>query len=269
MGLTHPTVGIVGGTGRMGSWFANLFERGGLRVLRAGRKTRLTPSSMVRKSDVVVISVPIAETVEVIRELGPLVRENGLLMDLTSIKKGPLEAMLQYSRAEVVGTHPLFGPEEEDRAERKVAICPGRGERGLRWLTGILGKAGIRVVVMDPEEHDRIMGLIQGVSHFSTLALALCISRSGFSFDDVLRCATWNFKSGLDRIRAMAGQPSELFESLLMANPGAGEFIERYGDAVEKMMGITRQKDTGAFRGVFNSLKAFFRANQESEVVSS
>ncbi len=269
MGLTHPTVGIVGGTGRMGSWFANLLERQGLRVLCAGRKTRLTPSAMLRKSDVVVISVPIADTVEVIRELGPLVRENGLLMDLTSIKKGPLEAMLQCSRAEVVGAHPLFGPEEEHIAEQKVAICPGRGERGLRWLTGILEEAGIRVMVMDPEEHDRFMGLIQGASHFSTLALALCISRSGFSFDDVLRCATRNFKRRLDRIGAMAEQPSELYESLLMANPGAGEFIERYGDAVEKMMGIIRKGDRRTFRELFHSLKHFFKANQKGEVIPS
>jgi prephenate dehydrogenase len=269
MGLTHPTVGIVGGTGRMGSWFANLFAKQGLRVLCAGRKTRLTPSAMVRKSDVVVISVPIAHTIGVIRELSPLVRENGLLMDLTSIKKEPLEAMLQYSRAEVVGAHPLFGPEEEHTAGQKVAICPGRGERGLKWLTGILEKTGIRVVVMDPEEHDRIMGLTQGLSHFSTLALALCISRSGFSLDDVLRCATQNFKRRLDRIGAMAEQPSELYESLLMANPASGEFIEQYEYAVEKMMGIIRKGDRRTFRGLFHSLKDFFKANQKGEVISS
>ncbi len=269
MGLTRPAVGIVGGTGKMGSWFANLLEGQGLTVYCTGRRTRLTPSAMVRKSDVVVISVPIARTIEAIRELGPLVRENGLLMDLTSIKKGPLEAMLEYSRAEVIGTHPLFGPEEAHIPGHKVVICPGRGKRGLEWMRGILEKAGIQVLVMDPEEHDRMMGLIQGANHFSTLALALCISRSGFGFDDVMRCSTPNFARRLDRIRTIVDQPPELFESLLMDNPGAGEFIEQHGDAVEEIMGITRQKDTGAFREVFYSLKAFFRADQKNEVISS
>lgn len=266
MGLTQPTVGIVGGTGRTGSWFANLFERHGLRALRAGRKTRLTPSALARQSDVVVISVPIAKTVEVIREIGPMVREDGLLMDLTSIKKGPMEAMLKYSRAEVVGGHPLFGPEERHPTGQRMAICPGRGERGLEWLRGFLEKAGIKVVVMDPGEHDRIMGLIQGVNHFSALALGLCISRSGFSFDEVLNCSTQTFKRRLDRIRAIVEQPSELFESLLMDNPGAGEFIEQYRDAVEGMIEITRKGDIGAFKGVFKSLKAFLTIDGEGEV---
>ena len=265
MGLTKPTVGIIGGTGRMGTRFANLFKRHGLRVLCAGRKTGITPSTVAQQSDVVVVSVSIPNTVKVIQEIGPMVRENGLLMDLTSLKRGPMEAMLKYSRAEVVGAHPLFGPKERLIKGQKMVICPGRGERGLKWLRGILKKAGIRVVVMDPEVHDRIMGLIQGVNHFSALALALCISRSGFSLDDVLRCSTQTFNRRIDRIRAIVGQPSELFESLLMDNPGAGEFIEQYLDAVEGMIEITRECNTEAFRGLFNSLKTFFKINQEGE----
>lgn len=265
MGLTKPTVGIIGGTGRMGSRFANLFKRQGLRVFCAGRKTGLTPSTIAQQSDVVVVSVSIPNTVKVIQEIGPMVRENGLLMDLTSLKKGPMEAMLKYSSAEVVGAHPLFGPEEKHIKGQRMAICPGRGERGLKWLTEILEKAGIRVVVMDPEVHDRIMGLIQGVNHFSTLALALCMSRSGFSLDDILNCSTQTFNSRIDRVRAIVEQPSELFESLLIDNPGAREFIEQYLDAVEGLIEITRECDTGAFRGLFNSLKTFCKVKEKGD----
>ena len=103
MGLTRPTVGIVGGTGKMGSWFAGLLGQSGSKVFRVGRRTDLTPAQVAQQCDVVVISVPIADTVRVIQEVGPLVSENGVLMDLTSVKKGPVEAMLRYSRAEIVG----------------------------------------------------------------------------------------------------------------------------------------------------------------------
>jgi prephenate dehydrogenase len=98
----RPVVGIVGGRGRMGSWFAALMERQGLTVLRSDRRTDLSPAAMTAQCDVVVISVPIAETLKVIRELGPLVSEHGLLMDLTSVKKAPLETMLACSTAQVV-----------------------------------------------------------------------------------------------------------------------------------------------------------------------
>ena len=67
MGLTKPTVGIIGGTGRMGTRFANLFKRHGLRVLCAGRKTGITPSTVAQQSDVVVVSVSIPGAKEGLR----------------------------------------------------------------------------------------------------------------------------------------------------------------------------------------------------------
>ena len=259
MGLIRPTVGIVGGTGKMGSWFAKLLEQSGSKVYRVGRKTDLTPAEAAQQCDVVVISVPIADTDKVIQEIGPLVSEKGVLMDLTSVKKGPVEAMLRYSRAEVVGAHPLFGPEITSNSGLRVVICPGRGERGLGWLKGVLGDAGLRVTVLSPEKHDHIMGLIQGVNHFSTLALASCISRSGLKFEDILNCSTQTFIDRVDRIRSVLEQPAELFGSLLMDNPAACEFNEAYLRSVEELIHIIRRGDKEAFGKLFESLKKVFR----------
>ena len=257
MGLASPTVGIIGGTGRMGSWFVSFFESQGLSVFSAGKRTGLNPATVARECEVVIVSVPITYTIEVIKELGPLVREDGLIMDLTSIKKEPVETMLKYSRAEVLGAHPLFGPEEEEAEGQKVVICPGRGERWSKWFTGILDKAGVKIVKMDPEKHDRLMGLIQGVNHFSTLALALCIKRSGFSLEEISNCTTRSFNQKLDRIKSMLKQSPELFESLVMDNPEAGEFIEQYCDSADKIIRVARERDREAFKEIFNSLKDF------------
>jgi prephenate dehydrogenase len=258
MGLTRPKVGIVGGTGRMGSWLALLLEARGLTVLRAGRKTDLTPSEMARQCDVVVISVPIADTVRIIKEIGPLVSENGLLMDLTSVKEAPVEAMLKYSRAEVVGVHPLFGPDSGPNSDLRIAVCPGRGHEGRNWVIDTFRDEGFQVVTLEPEQHDRIMGIVQGVNHFSALALALCISRSGVEVDHLMNTSTFTFSQQLGRIRSIVGQPGELFGSLLMDNPAAGDFIEQYLESVESLIQVTRNGDKKAFGELFHSLKAFF-----------
>jgi prephenate dehydrogenase len=262
MGLTHPKVGIVGGTGRMGSWLALLLEGRGLTVLRTGRKTDLTPSEMARQCDVVVISVPIADTVRIIKEIGPLVSEKGLLMDLTSVKKAPVETMLKYSRAEVVGVHPLFGPDSGSSSDLRIAVCPGRGHEGRNWIIDIFRDEGFQVVTLEPEKHDRIMGIVQGVNHFSTLALAHCISRSGIEIDHLVNVSTFTFNQRLGRIRSILEQPGELFGSLLMDNPAAGEFIEQYLESVESLIRITRNGDREAFGELFNSLKDVFGAGE-------
>ncbi|MDY6972743.1 MAG: prephenate dehydrogenase/arogenate dehydrogenase family protein [Thermodesulfobacteriota bacterium] len=256
--FTRPDVGIVGGTGSMGSWFAGLLERFGSKVFRVGRKTDLTPYDAARRCDVVVISVPIADTVKVIQELGPLVPEDSLLMDLTSIKKVPVETMLKYSSAQVVGAHPLFGPDMAANSELTVAVCPGRGNSGLEWLSGIIRDAGLAVSVISPEKHDQIMGLVQGVNHFSTLAMALSVSRSGLDLDEIINCSTQTFKERLGRIRSIIGQPAGLFGSLLMDNPEAVGFVDEYVKAAGELSGITRGKDREAFKEVFEMLKRFF-----------
>lgn len=262
MGLNDARVGIIGGKGRMGAWFARLLERDGVPVLCTGRTTGLSPREMVQRCNVIVISVPIASTVEVIREVGPLIPQDGLLMDLTSIKKLPLDAMLRYSRCQVVGLHPLFGPAPENK-DLSIAVCPGRGKEGLEWISGFFQKSRIRLILIEPEAHDRAMGLIQGVNHFATLALALSIESSGHGVKELLDCSTPTFRFCLGRIRAMLRQPAGLFGSLLMDNPFAEKSLNTYLGSCERLKRMAMDEDREAFQKMFESLDDFF--NKEGE----
>jgi prephenate dehydrogenase len=247
----------------MGSWFAGLMERQGFTVLRSDLGTELTPQAMTVRCEVVVVSVPISETLKVIREVGPILPENGLLMDLTSVKKSPLDAMLEHSVAQVVGLHPLLGPEAGFNSGGRVVVCPGRGESGLSWITRVLQESGLTPVYLGAEEHDRMMGLIQGANHFSTLALALAVSRSGFEVSNLSRCATETFRERLERIRFMMEQPVELFGSLLMDNPAAAECGERYLEGARGLLEIIMKKDKQAFSNLLASLRETFGSGKK------
>ena len=82
----------------------------GHEVLLVDRDTELTGPEAAAAADVVVIAVNIESTVEVIKTIGPACRPDALLMDLTSIKQAPVDAMLDSCDCTVIGTHPLFGP---------------------------------------------------------------------------------------------------------------------------------------------------------------
>jgi len=258
MGLEHPKVGIVGGTGKMGSWFGDVLEGLGLEVMRCGRSTELRPKDVASLCDVVVVSVPIKDTVSVIEQIGPLVRKDALLMDLCSVKTEPVSAMLKYSRSQVVGLHPLFGPRAGQNSHLSVAVCPARGEEGLRWITRIIKKAELKPVVLPPLLHDHIMGLIQGAHHFSVLALAQCIMRSGYSVRDLLKLSTPSFKQTLERIGSILDQTPDLFGPLMMDNAFSRQFIESYRESCEQLAEIIANKQDEIFKDVFLSLKKYF-----------
>lgn len=242
----------------MGSWLAGLLERRGLEVFKTGRNTTLRAQEVVPLCEVVALSVPISETNKVIGEIGPLVRGDALFMDLTSVKSGPVKAMLAHSRSEVVGVHPLFGPGDLEKASRRVVLCPGRGERGLRWLEQLFEEEGLEVVILDPQVHDQVMGLVQGVNHFATMALAICASRSGMSLGEMERLSTPDFMKRINRMKDMFSQSSELFQSLLMENSHALSMIMDYCKEAEGLAGIALEKDRAAFAAIWMDVKRFF-----------
>ena len=95
-------------------------------------------------ADVTVVSVPIEVTDAVIARVGPHVREDALLMDVTSVKRGPVSAMLEATRGSVVGTHPMFGASVHSLQGQRVVLCGrGTGEERAQWFLPVGSAAGV------------------------------------------------------------------------------------------------------------------------------
>ena len=241
----------------MGAWFSHILDPHCREIIRVGRSNPIT-SEQVAACDVLVFSVPIKETVKVIRKIAPLASEDAMLMDLTSIKAKPMAAMLHYSRAEVVGAHPLFGPGKNGDSKKTCVLCEGRGEAGMVWIRKILESSGVNVLVSTPDVHDHVMGMIQGANHFASLAFAICMARSGYSFDTLEGFATPAFQTRVDRIKNMMGQSGELFGSLLMENPNALGSMSDYLEGAREILAMVKQGETKEFEKMFESLKGYF-----------
>ncbi|MCK5507136.1 MAG: prephenate dehydrogenase/arogenate dehydrogenase family protein, partial [Desulfobacterales bacterium] len=85
--MNKINIGIIGGTGGMGRWFKRFFSEAGHNVLISGRKTELTYKDVVKKCDVVILSVPIDAAISIAGEIGPLMSQNQLLTDFCSLKE--------------------------------------------------------------------------------------------------------------------------------------------------------------------------------------
>ena len=108
--IQPKTIAIIGGKGAMGRCMADLFGDLGHAVMVADVDTTLSVEEAAGVADVVVVSVPIAVTQELILRVAPLVRDDALLLVVTSVKTGPVSAMLDGYAGSVIGPHPLFAP---------------------------------------------------------------------------------------------------------------------------------------------------------------
>lgn len=209
----------------MGRWFARFFRERGYEVVVAGRNEGPQPEELARLCPVVIIAVPIGVTTDVIRQVGPHMPPEALLMDLTSLKAGPVAAMLSHALCQVVGLHPLFGPTVSTLAGENVAVCPGRGTEGQGWITSILTEAGARVTVTTPERHDEMMAVIQGLNHFDTLVFGLTIRELHIGGEDLERFSTPAFRVKGELVKRLFAHP-ELYLSIIGDNPYVRPLLE-------------------------------------------
>lgn len=241
----------------MGQWFKRFFTAAGYSVEIAGRRTVLTPVELARKSKVLIVSVPIAVTSDTIREVGPHLSPKALFMDLTSLKKEPIETMVKYSKAEVIGTHPLFGPREKTLRGKNVVLCPARGKRWLPWLTDLLESHGGHLEIMPPDEHDRAMAIIQGLVHTAHMAMGLTIDASHFPLSKLNNLATPNFRKKMQQVRRLFSQDPVLYAQMLFYNPYALPVLEAYGQKLRFLVSAIRRKDSAALEKVFAEVRHY------------
>jgi prephenate dehydrogenase len=250
--------GIIGGTGKMGGLFAGVFRRAGYEVAVSGRSTKITGRDIAEECDLVIVSVPIRDTVQVIEGIAPLLKKDQLLCDLTSLKAGPVTAMLK-SEAQVIGLHPMFGPTVASLKHQTIIVCPARAdEETVRTLTGIFTNEGAECTVTTPEEHDRMMAVVQGLTHFVTLCMAESVRRLGIDITTTQAFTSPVYEIELSLVGRLLSQDPDLYADILQLNPHVPEVLSACRESAEDLERLVRAQDREAFRKFFQSNSRHF-----------
>jgi len=252
------TVAVIGGRGGMGALMASMFADLGHAVMIADVDTDLTPEDAAKAADVVVISVPIDVTVDVIRRLGPLVREDALLMDVTSTKREPLEAMLDASSASVLGTHPLFGPSVHSLQGQRLVLVPGRGDEWLDWGRQMFAARGLNILETTAERHDRAMGVVQVLTHFSTEVMGRTMATLGVDIQETLEFTSPVYLMELLMTARHFAQSPDLYASIQMSNPETERVTRSFIETARTLASTVAKGDREAFRRMFSDTHDFF-----------
>jgi prephenate dehydrogenase len=240
-------IGIIGGTGGMGKVFAGLFREEGYTVHISGKQRGLDIPTMAEQCQVVIVSVPIGITGEVIEQVGPRMRKGSLLMDLTSLKTEPVEAMLHSSPAEVIGLHPLFGPDVDSIAGHTIVLCPARTQGWLDWVRDIFKKHEATIIETTPARHDELMALVQALNHLNSITMEMVLKEWEGDLADVQRFATPMFHTKLDIIREIFTNNPRLYAEIITMNPHIEKILDLYGRTLAEVATLIKARDAGAF----------------------
>lgn len=137
----------------------------------------------VKNADITIFSTPISLIEKTIEEVAPYLKEWSIASDVCSIKKFPSSALKKYSPESVlvIPTHPMFGPSTWTIAWQIFVLTPLNEEdkKDIRYifLKNFLEKSWSKVIESNPIEHDKMMAVVQWLTHFDMFVLWETIKR--------------------------------------------------------------------------------------------
>jgi prephenate dehydrogenase len=268
-------VAIIGGSGKMGRWFARFLKQEGYQVVITGRNEgRLEEArrqlgvsatsdnlAAVKGARAVLISVPIENFEAVVKQIGPHTEPGQFIMDVTSVKAFPVAKMHQHIKAGVVlGGHPVFGPGAKEVAYRSFILTPTSSEEEA--LAGkvkdYLETRGARATLMSPEEHDELMAVVLGLAHFIAIASADTL----LSFDRLNRLGAIGgvtFRLLLTLTESVISEDPDFYASLQMHLPKLGEIERNFQEKVTDWAELVAGGDQEQFARRMKALKERYR----------
>ncbi len=263
-------VAIIGGSGKMGRWFADFLLKDGKQVTLIGRNEKklleageqlgveaTTKMEAVKTADVVIISVTIDSFEEVVKQLSAFLNPEQVVIDITSIKALPVEIMHKHIKTGLVlGAHPVFGPGAKDIRNRNFVLTPtSEKETALaEKIKRYLEARGARVTLMTPAEHDEMMAVILGLAHF----IAIVSAETLVTFDtlkQMKQISGTTYKVLMTLVESVISEEPELYASLQMNLPKITEIEQLFQQSSKTWADIVKRKDRQEFINRMTALK--------------
>ncbi|HPT33294.1 MAG TPA: prephenate dehydrogenase [Bacillota bacterium] len=219
----------------------------------------------VRGAQLVVLAVPVLSVVDLVREILPALEPGAVITDVSSTKQQIMEELtplLSGRQVYFIGGHPMAGSEESgirgaDPALLESAIyllSPARGtpEEILERLVGLVEATGAQPLIIEPEEHDRLVALASHLPHLVAGALVHS-TLSGGEEEMVRTLAAGGFR---DTTRVALGSP-EIWRDICLSNRQA------LARALEAFQGVLERLRRQLERGDAAALEQFFRQARE------
>jgi prephenate dehydrogenase len=264
-------IAIIGGTGRMGRWFARFLAAEGEQVSLIGRNREKlevaardlgvnfsTSLAEVKSVDVILISVPVDSFEEMVKNLSAHTHSGQTILDVTSVKERPVALMQRYiKQGKVLGTHPVFGPGARSLANQNVVLTPtNQGENTLaEKVRSYLEARKARVRLMSPLEHDDMMAVILGLAHY--IAIVSADSLLGYEkLAELEAIGGITYKVLLTLVESVLTEDPELYTSLQMNLPRLPEMQERFKESASSWASLVKDGNRSEFIRKMNLLRS-------------
>jgi len=180
------------------------------------------------QSDAVIFAVPIHAYEEVLTNVVPLMRQDGVIVDVATVKVHTVALLKRLSQGRpYIASHPVWGPQSYEQYGGdirgfRIVVADATLESGAyQALTAFLKGLGFDVIEMSAEEHDKYIAETLFLTHF----VGLTISHAGFKRT---KMDTVSFGWLMNAVESVQ-HDEELFKDVYNYNPYCKDTLQRFG----------------------------------------
>ncbi|MGB0937762.1 MAG: bifunctional chorismate mutase/prephenate dehydrogenase [Colwellia sp.] len=251
------TVVIVGGDGQLGSVFVDLFKRSNYDVAIVGEADWPIDASLLAKTSLVIVAVPINVTEQVIQQLSNLPKKC-ILADFTSVKASPLKHMLEVHQGPVVGLHPMFGPDVTGLIKQTIIACDGREPEKYQWLLEQFNVWGAKIYPVAANEHDQAMSMVQVMRHFSTITYGYHLMEEGVELESLIEMSSPIYRLELIMVGRLFAQSPGLYADIIFSNKDNISMMKRFAHRFLTLLEDVEKHDKTSFIAKFETVASWF-----------
>jgi chorismate mutase/prephenate dehydrogenase len=256
---------VIGGHGKMGGWFAEFLASQGFRVAVADPEGGLPGFDRIADwqsdaldFDLIVLATPLSATAELLKVLAKRA-PRGLIFDLGSLKtplRAGLDALVKAG-CRVTSVHPMFGPDTELLSGRHVIFIDLGHKEALAEAQELFAPTMAERVVMDLDEHDRLIAYVLGLSHALNIVFFTALADSGEAAPRLAKLSSTTFDSQLEVASRVAAESPDLYFEIQSSNDYGGESLLALQKAVERLVATVKSKNATEFTAIMNRGRAY------------
>lgn len=250
---------LVLGAGKMGSFFLDLlsfehevavYEKDPARLRFTYNTLRFTQLEEIRAFDpeLVINAVTVKYTIPAFDEVLPLLPDNCIISDISSVKTG-LKEYYEKSGHRYVSTHPMFGPTFANLSQlhEENAIIISEGDyMGRIFFKDLYSKLGLNIYEYTFEEHDRTVAYSLSIPFVSTFVFAAVMKHQdapGTTFKRHMRIA-----------KGVLNEDDYLLQEILF-NPYTSEQVGKIRTELKELLGIIETKDAAGMKAYLEKIR--------------
>jgi cyclohexadieny/prephenate dehydrogenase len=246
-----------------------------VRRLGLADETTDDPVAAVAGADLVVFATPLSAYAEIARRIAPALRPGAIVTDVGSVKGAVIRdlAPLLPPHIHFVPGHPVAGTEHsgpeagfaELFLDRWCILTPPRGTapEAVAKITALWQGAGMRVVTMEAEHHDRVMAVTSHLPHLIAYTIVGTATELGQDLQsEVVAYSAGGFR---DFTRIAASDPVMWRDIFLENREAVLELLQRFSEDLTALQRAIRRGDGETLHNWFTRTRAIRRSIIEAK----